>query len=160
MKKKDISWVNRLCKWMLAAMLPTVFACSLKESIESVSDVPTANYIIRGTVVSEEDIAIKIPDLQVVVSHAAPHPSADTLFTGSDGTFAWEGPVSTFGKDIAFTITVMDIDDKKNKQYAPYTTHISFSKNELDNDISWFLGEASKEVFIKMKELADSSLYQ
>jgi hypothetical protein len=95
-----------------------------------------------------------------VVSHAAHHPSADTLFTGSDGTFAWEGPVSTFGKDLVFTITITDIDHKKNNQYAPYTTRISFSKNEPDNDISRFLGEARKEIFIKMKELPDDSSLQ
>jgi putative lipoprotein (rSAM/lipoprotein system) len=127
-------------------------SCSASENEDKVADVPTANYIINGTVVSEKDENIRIPDLQVVVSHATTHPSADTIFTGSDGKFAWEGPVTTFGKDLVFTITVTDIDEEKNNRYAPYSTRISFNKDELDNDISWFLGEARKEVLIKMKE--------
>jgi putative lipoprotein (rSAM/lipoprotein system) len=154
MKKKDISWLNPLGRCMWCIILPAFSACSVGEYAEADSglDVPTANYIIDGTVVGEEDTA-GIPGLQVVISHAVTHPSADTLFTGNDGKFAWEGPVSTFGKDLIFTITVTDIDNEENNRYAPYTTRISFSKKELDNDISQFIGEARKEILIKMKEI-------
>lgn len=145
--------LKRLCGRTLGGLLWALLAsCSAGEDKEVAANVPTANYIINGTVVSEKDATLRIPDLQVVVSHAATHPSADTLFTAGDGRFEWEGPVTTFGKDLVFTITVTDIDGEENNRYAPYTTRISFHKEELDNEISWFLGEAQKEVLVKMKE--------
>ncbi|MDR1555571.1 MAG: radical SAM-associated putative lipoprotein [Tannerellaceae bacterium] len=153
MKKKvyavGLKWFGG---WVLGSFLWVAASCSAGEDTVNLTDVPTANYIINGTVVCEKDTNLPIPGLQVVVSHAATHPSADTLFTGNDGKFAWEGPVTTFGKDLVFTITVTDIDEEQNKRYAPYTTRISFNKDELANEVSWFLGEAKKEVFIKMKE--------
>jgi putative lipoprotein (rSAM/lipoprotein system) len=152
MKEDYKQRMNALGGWMTGVMLWTAFSCSSDGNIDAVSDVATANYIINGTVVSEKNPALPIPGLEVVVAHAAPHPSADTLFTGDDGKFGWEGPVSTFGKDLVFTITVTDVDNEKHNQYAPYTTRISFSRDELDNDVSWFLGEAKKEVLIKMQE--------
>lgn len=145
-------WLKRSCGWTLGGLLWMAASCSAGEGEEAITDLPTANYIINGTAVSEKDETLGIPDLQVVVSHAATHPLADTLFTASDGRFAWEGPVTTFGKDLVFTITVTDIDGEKNNRYASYTTRISFYKDELDNEISWFLGEAQKEVLVKMKE--------
>jgi putative lipoprotein (rSAM/lipoprotein system) len=120
--------------------------------MDSAVDTPTARYVIQGKVVSETDARRVIPDLQVVISHAAPHPLSDTMFTKSDGTFAWEGAVSTFGKDLVFTVDVTDIDGEKNRLYAPYSLSISFSKDEVATDISKFIGEGRKEVFIKMKE--------
>ncbi|MDR1645605.1 MAG: radical SAM-associated putative lipoprotein [Tannerellaceae bacterium] len=150
MKKEYRLWINILCGWMAGI----AFSCSSGGDIDLDADMATANYIIQGTVVSEKDTALPIPGLQVIISHATPHPSADTLYTANDGKFGWERPVSTFGKDLAFDIIVTDIDDEENNRYAPQTIRISFSKDEFDTETSWFMGEARKEVFIRMKEHA------
>jgi putative lipoprotein (rSAM/lipoprotein system) len=138
---------------MIGLWVGILMSCSVGEDTDLNDKIPaTAHYVINGTVVSEKDIRIKIPDLQVVISHAEPHPASDTCFTGEQGEFVWDNPVTTFGKDLVFIITVTDIDKDKNQLYAPYVTTISFRKDELDNEISWFLGEGKKEVLIKMKE--------
>jgi putative lipoprotein (rSAM/lipoprotein system) len=137
-----------------ALWLGLAASCSVGEDAALANDLvpPTANYIISGTVVSEKDAAAGIPDLQVVISHTEPHPGSDTCLTGQKGEFVWDNPVTTFGKDLVFTIAVSDIDGERNGSYAPCVAVISFSKDELDNEISWFLGEGRKEVLIKMKE--------
>jgi putative lipoprotein (rSAM/lipoprotein system) len=153
--KSEIQYLIRIAGWLAGLWLGGVTSCSPEKNVDyASSDIPpTVHYVISGTVVSEKDVRVGIPDLQVVISRTDPHPAADTCITGKQGEFAWNNPVTTFGKDLVFTITVTDINGDKDRFYAPYTTHISFSRDELDNEVSWFLGEGKKEVLIKMKEL-------
>jgi putative lipoprotein (rSAM/lipoprotein system) len=155
MKKINTVRLNKICLWALAFSLGGMNSCdiggNLDETLDNVS--PTVNYYINGTVVSETDSKVVIPDLQVVISFTAPHPCVDTLFTGNDGTFKWNTTVSSFGKDMTFTLQVTD----KSERYAPYSTLVLFCKEELYNEIPLFVGEARKNILIKLKKNDTSS---
>jgi putative lipoprotein (rSAM/lipoprotein system) len=148
--------MDNLLGRLAALCLGGVLSCSVGEDIgesgEKDIQSPTANYVLNGTVVSEKDTTRRIPGLQVVISHASPHPAADTCFTGENGDFVWNNPITTFGKDLVLSISVTDIDGDENQSYLPYTTTLSFSREEIGEDIAGFLGAGQKELLIRMKE--------
>ncbi len=129
------------------------FGCSDDDEVmnpsESSPSTPTTLYIVNGKVVSEEDKGI--PSIQVEIIFEKPQSFIDTLYTGSEGKFEWEYPVSTFGDDITFTIAATDT----NGVYEKKVTPISFKKDDSQKDITWFLGEAKKNIVILLKEKKD-----
>ncbi|GHT30681.1 hypothetical protein AGMMS49574_10930 [Bacteroidia bacterium] len=146
--------INDVMKWAVCLLMMMMFACSEGADNTDSVELPTTNYMIIGTVVDESDTSHVLSDFQVIISLDNLHPYTDTVFTKTDGTFVWEEPVSTFGKDLKFSIQVTDENDNDTTQYTPFLTYISFRQDELelDDDFSSFLGEAKKEILIKMKK--------
>jgi len=114
---------------------------------------PTVNYIINGKVVSENDTNKGIPDLQVEVTFEEPYFYIDTLYTGAGGEFTSEVPVTTFGENVDFTLIITDVDGDENGRFSTLTRIVSFKENDVDKDITWYLGNATKNIIIKLQEI-------
>lgn len=109
---------------------------------------PTADYCIMGTVVSENNANKALPGLLIEIIFEKPKVHIDTLFTDGSGKFEWYGQISTFGKDITLAIAATDT----SGVYEPKVIPVSFKNDESQNPISWFMGQASKEIVIRLKE--------
>lgn len=103
--------------------------------------VPSAKFIVNGRVSSED--SVKIPGVRVVMQ-------SDTGYTDINGAYSVEAV--SFPDDQDFLVEIDDIDGATNGSYQSKDTLVSFDDPHFVNgDGSWYEGETSKEVNIKLK---------
>jgi putative lipoprotein (rSAM/lipoprotein system) len=103
---------------------------------------PTATFIVKGNVSSEDNN--KIPNIKVVMEY-------DTVYTNADGTY--QVSTGNFPEDQNILVEFTDVDGSENGQFQSTDTVVSFIDPKFINgDGSWFAGEATKELNIKLKE--------
>jgi len=102
---------------------------------------PTAHFRVFGTV--ESDDGTQIPDIRVVMDY-------DTSFTGVHGDY--EIQAAAFPDDQVFTVKFEDVDGSENGSFQAKDSLVRFENPEFENgDDSWYSGETSKEVNIRLK---------
>ncbi|MDH6306614.1 putative lipoprotein (rSAM/lipoprotein system) [Parabacteroides sp. PF5-5] len=152
MKIISYSILNTLAnRWAIGLLLLALFSCNdaNEESLAATDSLsPTANYEIKGKVVSEKDEAIALPNILIEIIIEKPSLHIDSLYTGNDGGFDWSRPITTFNETASFSIAATDTSGR----YEQKRTSISFTKEEVSNAASWFLGEGKKEITIKLRE--------
>jgi len=103
--------------------------------------IPTATFIVHGTVTSEDDA--KINNIRVVMR-------SDTDYTDING--AYDVETVDFPEDQDFLIEFDDVDGASNGLYQSKDTLVSFDDPQfVKGDGEWNAGETSKEVNIKLK---------
>ncbi|GEM_PF-3038373 len=142
--------------FILLILLFTGFSCSSGDETVSApgndSMMPsTTKYVINGKVVDEENTDKGLANILIEVKVDIPHASVDSIYTEKNGKFYWTGPVTNFNRDALFTLSATDT----TEIYQQNETTVSFTKEEIDNNASWYLGEAEKEVLIKLKEIVN-----
>jgi putative lipoprotein (rSAM/lipoprotein system) len=102
---------------------------------------PSATFKVNGIVSSEDNT--KIPNIRVVMQ-------SDTVYTDLNG--AYNVQTSAFPDDQNFLVEFEDIDGTANGIYQSKDTMVLFDNPQFENgDGSWYIGETSKEINIKLK---------
>jgi putative lipoprotein (rSAM/lipoprotein system) len=102
---------------------------------------PTATFKVSGTVSAEDNT--KISNIRVVME-------SDTTFTDILG--AYNVQVATYPDDQDLLVKFDDIDGISNGLYQSEDTIASFDNPKfIRGDGSWYKGEVSKEINIKLK---------
>lgn len=140
--------LNIATKLLVCLSLLIGFSCATETGETDSLSTPTSVYIIDGRVVNENNAENAIAGLQIEIIFDKPQSHKDTIYSGDNGRFQWEGLVSTFGKNITFNIAVTDT----NEVYESRTIPVSFRKEDSETDTSWLLGVARKSILIRLKE--------
>jgi len=105
---------------------------------------PTALFKINGSIVSETENTA-IPNIKIVSMQ-------DSVHTNSDGNFLIKH--HDFPESVEIQIKVRDIDGAENGSFEDLDTIIKFENPEFENgDGSWYSGEISKNIQIKLKSV-------
>ena len=132
-------------------------ACS-KGEVSPGYGTPSAGFRIYGKVTSED--GVRIPAIRVIMSADYSYPVSDTSFatyTNSDTSIAdYYGNyqvrlIDDRGKK-EYNLKFEDIDGIALKSYQSKDTIIKFVNPKFENGGAWYVGEASKEVNIKLKK--------
>lgn len=103
--------------------------------------VPSATFKVQGKVSSEANSKIK--GIRVIMQ-------SDTAHTDAEGNFQVQ--TNDFPGDKDFNIEFDDTDGELNGAFQPLDTIVSFVNPEFVNpEGSWYQGETSKELNVKLK---------
>lgn len=103
---------------------------------------PHATFKVNGKITDQNNVGIE--NIKVSMEY-------DTSFTDKDGEYNLE--TSSFPTRDTFRLTFVDIDGNNNGSYYNADTLISFENIEYENgDDSWYAGEKTKEIIIKLQE--------
>ena len=93
-----------------------------------------------------------IPQIQIRSPYGEDIPHADTLYTDSKGEFNYS--FNGFFRSDNIPLLLTDIDGEQNGgSYAPDSVSVSFKDVDVTGgDGGWYLGEATKEITIVLKE--------
>jgi putative lipoprotein (rSAM/lipoprotein system) len=118
----------------------TFHGCEIVSPVEY--GTPHATFKVTGSVTNSKNTEIK--NIQVSMMY-------DTTYTGEDGKYMVEA--NDFPTTDTFRIHFYDADGDKNGNYQNLDTLISFKDLSFQNgDGSWYEGEKTKELNIKLKE--------
>jgi len=109
---------------------------------------PHATFKVYGKVTSEN--GINIPAIRVIMKSEQLYPLPDTVISDYYGNY--EVKVSDFPTDHNFTIEFEDIDGPAHGTYQAKDTVVKFINPVFEGGESWYKGETSKEMNIKLKE--------
>jgi putative lipoprotein (rSAM/lipoprotein system) len=110
---------------------------------------PHADYSIKGKVTNEQGAAIPGIQIEVVKYKTEDYREADTVYTQSNGDFAWDNSSTLLDE---LDIIATDIDGEKNGSYETTEVSVAFKQEDLKGGKSWYQGKAEKEITIKLKE--------
>jgi putative lipoprotein (rSAM/lipoprotein system) len=145
MKKIKISVLRKytgIIAWLLALMGFTT-GCSVEYgSPASEYGAPSAKFIVKGTVLSE-DKNEPVANIKVVMG-------CDSVQTDTQGKYSVNN--ITYPWDTAHVMKIRDIDKETNGEFQPLDTTITFPNPTFKNgDGDWYKGETSKDLNIKIK---------
>lgn len=102
---------------------------------------PHADFIVNGSIVDESTLN-ELSNIQVVMDY-------DTVYSNENGNY--EIKVTNSPQSQIYTISFKDIDGALNGAFLPTDTVVDFSDEQFKNgDGSWYSGEKSKEINIKL----------
>jgi len=144
MKRKLLEKHNRLISFLLAIIgiggATTFGGCEYGIGA-AMYGTPTATFKVKGKVTSNE--GTKIQGIRVIMRN-------DTTHTNPDGIFQVQ--TDDFPGDNDFNIKFDDTDGALNGDFQSLDTIVSFVNPKFTNsDGSWYSGETSKELNIKLK---------
>lgn len=144
MKKVSTSLLKNI-NWLLGGLL-ALLGFTTCDGGADMYGCPHAKFTIKGKVINEAQIPI--PQIQIRTAYTDSPNYVDTLYTDSKGEFIY----TKDNKYISLFFT--DIDGNANGgNYAPDSTSVSFKDMKLEGgDGDWYLGEATKEITIVLKE--------
>lgn len=151
MKMVYIPLIKVIAIGLISILSLSFLSCSADTGEDDTSSGPSAStavYVIKGKVVNENDANKGIPGLQIEIISDKPHLNAETFYTSTDGSFNWEAALSTFGNNLSVKIIVTDT----TNVFQSKETTVLFTKNEISEALSQFLGEIKKDVLIKLKK--------
>jgi len=143
--KNYLSILNKLILMLLAFL---GFSCDPNEpGVEY--GMPCADFKVNGNIVDEISLE-KISNIQVVLQNALSSTiHGDTAYSDENGNY--EVSLNDFPGSNAFIVNFKDVDGTRNGSYLATDTIIDFSDIEFtDGDGSWYSGEKSKELNIKL----------
>ena len=150
--KIDISLMNDAYKLLglICLFIITLSSCAADNEGSPLSALgnPTSLYILDGKVVSESDTGKGIPGIRVEITIEKKQLAVDTLYTGSDGGFKWESPISAFDESVSFTVAATDT----SGIYESASRTVLFEISELKKDGVLFYSEIKKSIAIALKE--------
>ncbi len=144
MRKNQLKRYNRLIAFLMSLLGVgggfTITGCEKVSPCEY--GTPHATYKLNGKVTNENNEGIN--NIRVTMYY-------DTAFTDESGNYNLESINYPPGQEVILTFT--DVDGNNNGSFQESDTTVSFEGAEYENgDGSWYLGETSKEVNIKLKE--------
>ena len=148
---KKISTYNlKSVNWLLTGILALLGFSSCDQISTDMYGTPHSKFTIKGKVTNESNAPI--PQIQIRSPYGENIPHTDTLYTDSKGEFNYSFNGFLRGDNIPLLLT--DIDGEQNGgSYASDSVSVSFKDAEMTgNDGEWYLGEATKEITIVLKE--------
>ena len=148
--KKISTFLLKSVNGLLTGILALLGFSSCDQVSTDMYGTPHSKFTIKGKVTNESNIPI--PQIQIRSPYGEDIPHADTLYTDSKGEFKYSSTGSLRSNNIPLLLT--DIDGEKNEgSYAPDSVSVSFKDADVTGgDGGWYLGEATKEITIVLKE--------
>lgn len=142
MSKKLIKSYNKLLSFLISLLsMGTSFSVTSCNTTAEYGT-PYATFKLIGKVTAENDEGIE--NIRVSALY-------DTFYTSKNGEYALEINNVPILPEVQMTFS--DIDRESNKKYLDTDTLISFEGAVFENgDNSWYQGETSKEINIRLKE--------
>ena len=115
---------------------------------------PYSKFTIKGKVINESNVPI--PQIQIRSPYGECVSYVDTFYTDSKGKFSYS--FDGFYRSENVPLLLSDIDgEQKGGSYAPDSVSVSFKDADITGgDGGWYLGEATKEITIVLKEKKDN----
>jgi len=109
---------------------------------------PHATFKVYGKVTSEN--GINIPAIRVIMKSEQLFPMPDTVISDYYGNY--EVRLHDSPRDHNYTLEFSDIDGPAHGNYLAKDTTVKFINPVFEGGESWYKGETSKEMNIKLKE--------
>lgn len=149
MKKISTSLLKG-CNWLLGGLLMLFGFPGCDRIHTDMYGTPHSKYTIKGKVTNESNVPI--PKIQICSPYGENVSYADTLYTDGKGEFSYT--FDGFFREDNIPLLLSDIDGEANGgNFAPDSVSVSFKDVEVTGgDGGWYLGEATKNVAIVLKE--------
>lgn len=139
MKKIVLNKYNLFIAFILSML---GFATSCEKGPNAEYGVPSATFKVLGTVTNESNQPIE--GIRVILN-------SDSTLTDASGNYLVG--ITEFPGDKSLNVIFKDIDGTINGSYLQKDSTVSFVDNQYENGSgSWYSGEVSKTVDIKLKE--------
>ena len=148
--KKISTSLLKSANWLLTGLLALLGFSSCDQVSTDMYGTPHSKFTIKGKVTNESNSPI--PQIQIRSPYGEDIPHADTLYTDSKGEFNYS--FNGFFRSDNIPLLLTDIDGEQNGgSYAPDSVSVSFKDVDVTGgDGGWYLGEATKEITIVLKE--------
>ena len=136
------SFFTTVNKLFLALITFLGFSCDPDGPWSVEYGAPHADFIVNGSIVDESTLNT-LSNIQVAME-------GDTVYGDENGNY--EVKVTNFSSNNSFLVVFKDIDGDTNGSYSQLDSLVEFEDPDFINgDGSWYHGETSKEINIKLK---------